>query len=108
MLIEVIDVWRSDVCPLFDYLVDIMELDGWLSRGLVVAYMSWRSETERLRRVEYVKDANGQTVEREVMQSWYDKYYPHGIGFGKDRNPRGDAEPSGFSEFSRLLDEHPV
>lgn len=106
MLIKVINVWRSDVCPLFEYLVDIMQLDGWLSRGLVVAYMSWRSETERLRRVEYVKDAKGQTVEREAMQGWYDKHYPNGIGF--DKAPRPETKPSGFAEFARLLDEHPV
>ena len=106
MLIEVINEWNSGICTLLEYLVDVKQYPDWLSRGLVVAYMSWRSETERLRRVEYVKDAKGQTVEREVMQSWYDKHYPNGVGYNK--TPRPATKPSGFSEYCRLLDEHPA
>jgi hypothetical protein len=102
LLIEVINKWDSGICTLLEYLVDVKQYPGWLSRGLVEAYMSWRSEATRLRRVEYIKDAKGQAVEQEAMQGWYNKYYPHGIGFDKDR------KPSGFAEFYRLLDEHPA
>jgi hypothetical protein len=106
LLIEIINEWDSDICTLLEYLVDIKQYPDWLSRGLVVAYMSWRSEAGRLRRVEYIKDAKGQTVEKEVMQDWYNKHYPNGVGF--DKTPRPATKPSGFAEFSRLLDEFPV
>lgn len=101
LLIEIINGWDKGICTLLEYLEKIMEFEGWLLRGLVIAYTSWRSETERLRRVEYIEDATGQRVERESMHNWYKKHYPWGIGFDRER------KPSGFAEFSRLLDEYP-
>jgi hypothetical protein len=98
LIIDVVNEWDKDVFgQLSSYLSEYKQYSGWLCRGLTAAYMAFRAEAQRLNRVEHVKGAKGETIEREAMYGWYEKHYPrHGLGNG-----------SGFAEFSRLLDEDP-
>lgn len=102
LLIDVIKKWDKDVFgTLASYLDEHKRYPGWLRRGILEAYIAFKDEMARFNKVEYVNGADGQKIEREAMHGWYEKHYPWGMGFDRDR------KPSGFAEFSRLLDEYP-
>lgn len=98
LLIDVVNKWDFNLDGhLIDYLCR-QHTEEWLCNGLVEAYKEFRSEARRLNRVEYVEDAKGGRTEVDAMDKWICKHYPYGF----------DEKSCGFSEFSRLLDEHPV
>lgn len=99
LLIDTVNEWKENIFgTLWKYLGEYKQYPDWLRRGIVAAYIALRDEAQRLNRVEYVEDAKGGKAEVDAMDKWICKHYPSGF----------DEKNCGFSEFSRLLDEHPV